>query len=96
MIFALSIIFFFLDSHYLRKEGIEIEPQKGKVKLGIEGIFNLGLIIGVIISVLISGFWKPHISFEVYSGVHLELQNPLKHRYYHTNNKAKIKNTLNA
>ena len=26
-------------------------------------------------AVLISGFWKPHISFEVYSGVHLELQN---------------------
>ena len=75
MIVALSIIFFFLDSYYLKKEGIRLEPQKGKVKLGIEGVFNLGLIIGVIMSVLISGFWKPHISFEVYSGVHLELQN---------------------
>ena len=59
----------------LKKEGVKVEPQKGKVKLGIEGVFNLGLIIGVIMSVLISGFWKPHISFEVYSGVHLELQN---------------------
>ena len=75
MIFALSIIFFFLDSYYLKKEGVKLEPQKDKVKLGIEGVFNLGLIIGVIMSVLISGFWKPHISFEVYSGVHLELQN---------------------
>ena len=44
MIFALSIIFFFLDSYYLKKEGVNVEPQKGKVKLGIEGVFNLGLI----------------------------------------------------
>ena len=75
MIIALSIIFYFLDSYYLKKEGITIAPTTEKIKLGVEGVFNLALIIGVIIAVLISGFWKPHISFEVYSGVHLELQN---------------------
>tara|TARA_B100001564_G_scaffold358786_1_gene378393 strand:+ start:243 stop:1673 length:1431 start_codon:yes stop_codon:yes gene_type:complete len=75
MIIALSIIFYFLDSYYLKKEDIKVEASKEKLKLGIEGVFNLGLIVGVIGAVLISGFWKPHISFEVYSGVHLELQN---------------------
>ena len=75
MIIALSIIFYFLDSYYLKKEDIKIETPQEKLKLGIEGVFNLGLIVGVIGAVLISGFWKPNISFEVYSGVHLELQN---------------------
>ena len=75
MIIALSIIFYFLDSYYLKKEDIKVETPQEKLKLGIEGVFNLGLIVGVIGAVLISGFWKPHISFEVYSGVHLELQN---------------------
>ena len=60
---------------YLKKEDIKVETPQEKLKLGIEGVFNLGLIVGVIGAVLISGFWKPHISFEVYSGVHLELQN---------------------
>jgi len=31
-------------------------------------------LIGVIFGVLLSGFWKPHISFEIYH-IHLELQN---------------------
>ena len=75
MIIALSIIFYFLDSYYLKKEDIKVEAPQEKLKLGIEGVFNLGLIVGVIGAVLISGFWKPHISFEVYSGVYLELQN---------------------
>ena len=75
MIIALSIIFYFLDSYYLKKEDIKVKTPQEKLKLGIEGVFNLGLIVGVIGAVLISGFWKPHISFEVYSGVHLELQN---------------------
>ena len=75
MIIALSIIFYFLDSYYLKKEDIKVEKPQEKLKLGIEGVFNLGLIVGVIGAVLISGFWKPHISFKIYSGVYLELQN---------------------
>ena len=75
MIIALSMIFYFLDSYYLKKEDIKVETPQKKLKLGIEGVFNLGLIVGVIGAVLISGFWKPHISFKVYSGVYLELQN---------------------
>ena len=75
MVVALLIIFYFFDSYYVKKENIKIDTSGEKVKLGIEGVFNLGLILGVIGAVLISGFWKPHISFEVYHGVHLELQN---------------------
>ena len=75
MVVALLIIFYFFDSYYVKKENIKIDTSGEKVKLGIEGVFNLGLILGVIVAVLISGFWKPHISFEVYHGVHLELQN---------------------
>jgi len=75
MVVALLIIFYFFDSYYVKKENIKIDTSGEKVKLGIEGVFNLGLILGVIGAVLISGFWKPHISFEIYHGVHLELQN---------------------
>ena len=74
MIIALSIIFYFLDSYYLKKEDIKIETPQEKLKLGIEGVFNLGLIVGVIGAVLISGFWRPGIEFTVYH-VHVELQN---------------------
>jgi Na+/H+ antiporter NhaD/arsenite permease-like protein len=75
MVVSLLIIFYFLDSYYLKKENINIQPSDEKIKLGVEGVFNLGLILGVIGAVLVSGFWKPHISLEVYHGVHLELQN---------------------
>jgi len=75
MVASLLIIFYFLDSYYLKKENIKIDSSGEKIKLGVEGVFNLGLILGVIGAVLISGFWKPHISLEIYHGVHLELQN---------------------
>ena len=75
MVVALLIIFYFFDSYHVKKENFKIDTSGEKVKLGVEGVFNLGLILGVIGAVLISGFWKPHISFEVYHGVHLELQN---------------------
>ena len=75
MVTSLLIIFYFLDSYYLKRENINFDSSGEKTRLGVEGLFNLGLILGVIGAVLISGFWKPHISLEVYHGVHLELQN---------------------
>ena len=72
---SLLVIFYFLDSYYLKKENVMIDTSGEKIKLGIEGTINLVFIVGVIGAVLISGFWKPHISFDVYHGVHLELQN---------------------
>ena len=91
MISGLSIIFYFLDSYYLKKEDVKVEAQKDKKRLGVEGVFNLGLIFGVIVSVLISGFWKPvfgnflnfnsplsselPVGIQVFPGILLELQN---------------------
>ena len=72
---SLLIIFYFLDTYYLKKENITISSSDEKMKLGVEGVFNLGLILGVIGAVLISGFWKPDIRIDIYHGVHLELQN---------------------
>ena len=51
-----------------------IEDDGENHKLGLEGSFNLLLLCGVIVSVLLSGFWNPHISFMVYH-VEVELQN---------------------
>ncbi|MBI89951.1 MAG: sodium:proton antiporter [Candidatus Marinimicrobia bacterium] len=74
LVVCLLIIFFLLDSFYYKKENILQAEKEESVKLGIEGSFNLFLLLGVIGGVLLSGFWRPDISFEVYY-VHLELQN---------------------
>ena len=73
MVISLLIIFFIYDTFQYKKE--ENLPQpKNDEKFGIKGSFNLLLILGVIASVLLSGFWRPHIEFTVYH-VHVELQN---------------------
>ncbi len=73
LVVCLLAIFFALDTYLYNKESshpITDSPEK----LGLKGSFNLILLLGVIGGVLLSGFWRPHISFEVYH-VHLELQN---------------------
>ena len=57
---------------YNREESHPI--SKSVEKFGFKGSFNLILLVGVIGGVLISGFWHPDISFDVYH-VDLELQN---------------------
>ena len=75
MVVSLLLIFYFLDSYYYKKEQDNIEQKdEGAHKLGLKGSFNLLLLLGVIGGVLLSGFWRPQISFEVYH-IHLELQN---------------------
>ena len=76
MVISLLIIFYIYDSIQFKKE--EPLPQvSSKEKIGIKGSFNLLLIIGVVCSVLLSGFWKPNIEFTIYH-VHLELQNIIR------------------
>ena len=58
---------------YKRQE-VNLPTSVGDEKISIKGSFNLLLIIGVIGSVLLSGFWKPNIEFSVFH-VHVELQN---------------------
>ena len=75
MAISLLIIFFVFDTYLYKKE--KIKKTDTDIKIGIEGSFNLLLLLGVIASVLLSGFWKPHIEFEVFY-VHVELQNVVR------------------
>ncbi len=74
----LLVIFYIVDSFYYSKENIPEQSAKvvdpSEKKLGLEGQSNFLLLLGVIASVLLSGFWHPHISFTVFY-LELELQN---------------------
>ena len=78
MVVCYLIIFYFLmDTYYYKKEDLPVtKPQEDEKdqKLGVEGSFNLLLLLGVISSVLLSGFWQPNIHYTLYH-VPLELQN---------------------
>jgi Na+/H+ antiporter NhaD/arsenite permease-like protein len=76
LVISLLIIFYIYDTIQYKKEDILPAPTTSE-KIGLKGSFNLLLILGVIFSVLLSGFWKPHIEFTVYH-VHLELQNIIR------------------
>ena len=73
----LIILYFLIDSYLYKKEdisAIENIDNADMEKLSLEGSFNLLLLVGVIGSVLLSGFWRPEIYFSIFH-VHVELQN---------------------
>ena len=72
----LMIIFYFLDNYYFQKE-IEDIPKNNNKPLSLHGKINFILIGGIILSVLMSGFWKPGITIH-FHGVGLELQNIIR------------------
>ena len=76
MVVSLLIIFYIYDTVQYKKEG-ELPTSTSSEKIGLKGSFNLLLIVGVVCSVLLSGFWKPHIEFTVYH-VHVEIQNIIR------------------
>lgn len=69
-------VYFLLDTFLFNKEGKPVPPTSvgSTEKLGLDGKINLLLLVGVVLSVLISGAWKPDAGFTIY-GVHVELQN---------------------
>ncbi|WP_240674168.1 sodium:proton antiporter [Crenobacter cavernae] len=71
---ALLAIFYVVDGYYFRKEGVEARDPSPDSPLKLYGTFNFVLLAGVIGGVLLSGFWKPGVSFDI-MGTHLELQN---------------------
>ncbi len=77
----LLVLFYLVDAYYYKKEEIPaeltLESTGSDEKIGLEGKFNLLLLVGVIGSVLLSGFWKPGISFSLHY-VELELQNLIR------------------
>lgn len=74
---ALLAIFFVLDSYLYRKAG-EVRPavmdSSPDTRIRIRGKVNVLLLVAVVACVLMSGFWRPGISFELL-GTPLELQN---------------------
>ena len=72
---CLLIGFFALDSFMMRREDTAPPPpDASQPRFRMEGMINLPLLAGVVAAVLLSGVWKPGISFEIYH-VEVELQN---------------------
>lgn len=69
-------VFYFLDRwFYAREEGMpHASDPTPDSNLGIEGWVNVALLGGIVLAVLMSGSWKPGISFTIYH-VPVELQN---------------------
>jgi Na+/H+ antiporter NhaD/arsenite permease-like protein len=71
---VLLSLFFVLDSWLYKKEGITPQDPTPDSKLSVTGLVNLVLIGIAVGAVIMSGTWKPGLSFEIY-GTKLELQN---------------------
>nr|WP_306805834.1 sodium:proton antiporter [Caballeronia sp. BR00000012568055] len=75
---ALLAIFYALDSFYWHKReesrSAFVDPTPDSPPLGIDGKVNFALLVAIIALVLMSGIWKPNVSFDV-MGTHVALQN---------------------
>ena len=76
MLVSLLTIFYLLDSHWYRREGVmPVDPTPDTTKrFGAEGSINFVLLGAVVVLVLISGTWKPGIEFNI-AGTPVALQN---------------------
>ena len=78
MVITLLLIFYFIDSRFYNMEDHSRKPvTNDNGKFGIDGSINFLFLLGVIVSVLMSGIWSPHTSFTVYN-VELTLPNLLR------------------
>ncbi|MGU7772429.1 sodium:proton antiporter [Burkholderia sp. MR1-5-21] len=75
---VLLAVFFVLDTYFYRKGGEErpavLDPTPDSDALSIDGKINFVLLAVVVGLVLMSGIWKPGITFDVW-GTHVALQN---------------------
>jgi Na+/H+ antiporter NhaD/arsenite permease-like protein len=79
MVICLLVLFYMFDKYYF---GHELTPESNRNdeshKLGLEGSFNLLLLLGVIGGVLLSGFWDGGgIYYDVFH-IRLEIQNVVR------------------
>jgi Na+/H+ antiporter NhaD/arsenite permease-like protein len=74
---ALLAIFYGLDHWLFRRELDWIAEHEHRLRIGIEGTPNFLLLAAVIGAVLMSGLWKPGVTFDVL-GTPLELPNVLR------------------
>ena len=71
---ALLAIFYAIDTWYYRREGVvPVDPTPDAPRLGLQGSINFLPLAAVVVLVLMSGTWKPGISFDVF-GTPVELQ----------------------
>jgi len=64
---VLLAVFYFIDRHYYRKEGVlPVDPTPDTKRIGFDGAVNFWLLGGVVALVLLSGFWKSPVSFDVF------------------------------
>ena len=73
---VLLVLFYLLDAYWFGREDeiVAIDPSPDTASIGIEGKINFVLLALVIALVLMSGLWKPGITFDI-AGTHVELQN---------------------
>lgn len=63
---VLLVLFYLIDRHYYRKEGIlPVDPTPDTPGIGFDGAANFWLLAGVVALVLVSGFWKSGVHFDV-------------------------------
>lgn len=72
-------LFYALDTWFFAREGkpSKPDPTPDTRNIGLLGLVNIPLLLGVIAAILMSGLWKPGISFTVL-GTEVELQNILR------------------
>ena len=74
LVCALLAIFYVTDSWFYRREGtLPADPTPDTRGFGLEGAVNFLPLVAVVGLVLMSGTWKPGISFDVW-GTEVELQ----------------------
>ena len=67
LIGSLLVIFYLLDSWYYRREGVQpVDPTPDTQRLGFDGAFNFWLLVAIAGLVLLSGFWKSPLVFDIY------------------------------
>jgi Na+/H+ antiporter NhaD/arsenite permease-like protein len=76
---ALFIIFFAIDTWFYKREGVlKFDPTPDNApRLGLDGSINFIPLAAVVALVLMSGTWKPGISFNVF-GTAVELQSGVR------------------
>lgn len=78
MVSSLLALFYGLDRYWYRREGvIPRDPTPDTPSFGLDGAINLWPLIAVIGLVLMSGTWKPGLSWQVF-GTEVEAQNLLR------------------
>ena len=72
-------LFYVLDRFLYAREGYPAppDPTPDTPRLGLLGLSNIPLLLGVIAAILMSGLWKPGIVFDIY-GTPLQVQNILR------------------